>query len=174
MHSERNLPSSAILIKISFFFQKTHLCLEKISLWTFWEILVIYSHSTANLLPYMTLKKSRFFFRGPVFLIKPKLWTFWENLLIESHSTANLLPLAVLKNFKISFRKTRLLFLERNPKAERYEEFYFFSRILRQFKHLNNRCWLVYVSSIGIHGVKNCTSLRGSVCYPSFHWDAKY
>ena len=62
------------------------------------------------------------------------------------------------------FRKTHLL-LKKNPNCERFEKFYYFSRILRQicynllkkmtFTHVNNRCWLVYASSIDKHRVKN-------------------
>ena len=41
------------------------------------------------------------------------------------------------------------------------------------FKHVNNRCWLVYASSIGKHRVKKRTYLRGRFCFPYSQYGAK-
>ena len=41
------------------------------------------------------------------------------------------------------------------------------------FKHVNNRCWLVYANSIGKYWVKKRTHLRGRFCFPYFQYGAK-
>ena len=70
-------------------------------------------------------------------------WFFAKNLIIrvekifskkipfDTHSTANLPPLVALKIIQVFFRKTHL-FLKKNPNFQRFEKYYFFSRILRQ------------------------------------------
>ena len=118
---------------------KTHqlFFLKKTKFWTFWEILLFQSHSSANLQHSAIFGKSNFFSENPSFFLKKKnkLWTLWEISLFQCLATAKLLPLAILKKLKILFRKIHLIFLG-NPNFERFENSYSSSRILRKFASL--------------------------------------
>ena len=95
-----------------FFSGKTHLFfLMKIKCWTFRELLLFLSHSTANLLSLAMLKSSCFFWKtSSSFSIKIDFGTFWEILLFLLHFTANLLNSAQFFNLKTIFPKTHLCF----------------------------------------------------------------
>ena len=79
-----------------------------------------------------------------------------------------------LKNLDF-FRKTHLFSFKIKPNFWTLREILLFqshstANLLQfdgkklTFKHVNNRCWLVYASSIGKHRVKN-TYLRGRFCF---------
>ena len=74
-------------------FSKNAAFCQRPKFWTFYEILVIQSHSEANLLPFQFFVKIKFFFEKPIWFFPTEaiFWTFWEVLLFQSHFTTNLL-----------------------------------------------------------------------------------
>ena len=88
-------------------FWKNEAFCQKPIFWTFEELILIQSHSEANLLLFRFFIEITFFSKKPsIFLsAKANYWTFWEVFIFQSHLTANLLLLAFFKKFKIFFEK---------------------------------------------------------------------
>ena len=79
--------------------------------------------------------KINFFSKKPYILfIIAKFWTFCEVLLFQSRFTTGLLRSAIFfgKN-QFFFQKTHHIFPSKKLNFERFEKFYYFSRILQQF-----------------------------------------
>ena len=91
-------------------FWKNEAYCQKPIFWTFEELILIESHSEANLLPFrffieitICFSKKPSIFRSA----KAKYWTFWEIFLFQSDLTASLPLLATLK-IQDFFRKSNL------------------------------------------------------------------
>ena len=116
--------------KFMFFSGKAHLnYFLKINFWTFWELLLILSHSVTTLLLLPIFKLFIFFQKTHQFLGKKR--TFWEIVIFQSHSTTILLSLAIFKLFNF-FQKIHQFLGEKEPS----EKSWYFSRIFRQFCYL--------------------------------------
>ena len=90
-------------LKIEIFFQKSIFFRNYPKFWTFWEVLLLQSHSTTNL-QLLPIFKKFFFFKKSI-NYSGKKRTFWEIVIFPPHSPTNLLILAISKKLK-SFAKT--------------------------------------------------------------------
>ena len=110
----------SILKKNKLFSQKNHSLFfkRKPNFLTFWEHLLIQSHSTAKLAIFSSFfrKKPTNFFKTTFF------WTFCWFLLFQSHGSANMVPLAIFKENSHFFRKTHLVFFIKKPKISTFRE----------------------------------------------------
>ena len=81
--------------------------------------------------------KINFFSKKPYILfIIAKFWTFFEVLLFQSRFTTGLLRSAIFWKKSIFFSKTHHIFPSKKLIFERFEKFYYFSRILQQFCYI--------------------------------------
>ena len=65
----------------------------------FWEVLLILSQSTANLLPLHFLKKSCFFFKNHFFILKTRILNVSKNPIISVSFWTHLLSFSHFQNF---------------------------------------------------------------------------
>ena len=121
----------------NFFSKNPSILLKKAQFLTFWANLPFESHFTANLLPWRFWKNSDFFSKNPsIFLKKTQTLNVLRKFTI---SVAFYIKFATFSDFeKIQsfFSKNRSNSLKKNPYFERFEKFYYFSRILRQICYL--------------------------------------
>ena len=68
--------------------------------WTFWEVLLLQSHSMTNL-QHLPIFKIFFFFKKSI-NYEGKIRTFWEIVIFPPPSTTNLLNLAISKKLMFS------------------------------------------------------------------------
>ena len=106
-----------------------------------------------------------------------------EIIPFYTHSTAILPPLSILKKKSIFFRRKPIYFSKKTQILNVLRTFTisiaFYGKFATiwwkklTFRHVANRCWFVYASSIGKHRVKKRTYLRGRFCFPYFQYGSK-
>ena len=113
-HFTANLLFSTILKEIFFFLKNYLFFFTKTKTWTFWENLLIQSHSTAYLLPLSLFWKIGFFFEKTHSFFKktPHFRKFWEFLLFQWPCSVTLLLLGIFKNSRI-FSNTQSIFFSK-------------------------------------------------------------
>ena len=103
---------------------------------TFWEVLLLFSYSTANLLPLHFLMKSWFFFKSPFFLKKTRILNVLNHLIILLSFCTHLLTLSHFWNFNFFRWKVSSIFWN-HPNYECLRNPYYFSRFYKKYASLS-------------------------------------
>ena len=125
--------------KIQYFFSKNPSVFlkKKHIFWTFWEILLFQSHFTANLLPLAILKKFNIFFsKNQSIFLRTQTLNVLRNLTFLVAFYGKFATFSNSEKIQYFSRKTHLFLWKKNPIFERFEKFYYFSRISRQICYL--------------------------------------
>ena len=113
---------------MKFFFQKTHFFRNYPNIRTLWEVLLFQSHYTTNLL-LLPIFKIFIFFKKSVTFLRKKM----NVLRNPKPSVAFYDTFAIFSDFqKLMFFLEKLILFFYLKKIERFENFYYFCRILRQ------------------------------------------
>ena len=93
--------------------------------------------SKTNLLLQRVWKNSKLFFEKPIYFLnkKPKILNALRNLFILDAFYGKFATSSDFEKIQDFFQKTHV-FSHKNPNFERFEIFYYFSRILRQICYL--------------------------------------